>query len=158
VRKYLCFFAFLSTVAFASTDGTLYLVGSIPTRFDLRIDPVIGQQDSLDIAGGETALKVADVAEISNFVNGYEVFIESVNGGELTHSDGVNSVSYQIQYGVGGPNATPPVLGAPLSVKTSGALTGLSFDFEEVFITFTGDPNLPAGAYTDTLVISMEAL
>lgn len=158
MRKCLYFFIFLSTVAFASTDGTLYIVGSIPTRFDLRIDPVIGQQDTLDIAGGESGLKVADVAEISNFINGYEIFIESVNGGSLTHNDGLSSVTYQIQYGTGGPNVSPPVLGSPLSVKTSGALTGLSFNFEEVFVSFTGDATLPAGAYTDTLVISMQAL
>lgn len=158
MRKCLYFFLFLTTVAYSSTDGTVYLIGSIPTRFDLRIDPVIGQQDSLDIAGGEVALKVADVAEISNFINGYEIFLESVNGGGLTHNNGTNSVAYQIQYGAAGPIVTPPVVGSPLSVKVSGALTGLSVNFEEVFISFTGDPNLPAGAYTDTLVISMQAL
>ena len=145
-------------MAFASTDGTLYLVGSIPTRFDLRIDPVIGQQDTLDIAGGESGLKVADITESSNFINGYEIFVESVNGGSLTHTNGTSAVAYQIQYGVGGPNVSPPVIGSPLSVKTSGALTGLTLDFEEVMITFTGDETLPAGAYTDTLVISMQAL
>jgi len=158
VRLCLYFFFLFSSVAFASTDGTLYLVGSIPTRFDIRIDPVIGQQDTLDIAGGETDLKVADVAEISNFINGYEIFLESVNGGRLANASGLNFVNYQIRYGVGGPITTPPVVGSPVSVKTSGSLTGLSITTEEVFVTFTGNASLPAGAYTDTLVISMQAL
>ena len=156
--KSLYLLIFLTSTAFAATEGTLYLLGSVPLRFDLRVEPVIGQQDTLNMTDGETGLKVADVAEVSNHVNGYEIFLESVNGGELANAGGLNSVSYQIQYGVTGPTVTPAVVGSPVSVKTSGPLTGLTVNFEEIFITFTGDPSLPAGAYTDTLVISMQAL
>lgn len=156
--KFVWVLMLVSTVSFGSVDGTLFLVGSIPMQFDLRVDPVIGQLDTLDIAGGETSLKVADVSEASNHINGYEIFIESANAGSLRHNDGLSAVAYQIQYGVTGLNVSPPALGSPLSVKTSGALTGLTFDLEEIFITFTGDANLPAGAYTDTLVFSMQAL
>lgn len=158
MRKFIWTLLLISTVSFSAVDGTLFLVGSIPVQFDLRIDPVIGQLDTLDIANGETALKIADIAEASNHINGYEIFIESANAGNLTHNDGVSAVAYQVQYGVTGLNVSPPAVGSPLSVKTTGALTGLTFDFEEIFITFTGDPNLPAGAYTDTLVFSMQAL
>ena len=156
--KVLMLFLFYSSIAFGAVDGTLFLVGTIPVQFDLRIEPVIGQLNTLNIADGETALKIADVVEVSNFINGYEVFIESANAGSLTHSNGVDAVPYQIQYGVLGTDVSPPALGSPLSVKTTGVLTGLTLNFEEIFITFTGDPNLPAGAYTDTLVISMQAL
>lgn len=146
------------TLSYAATQGTLFIVGSIPLHFDIRVSPVIGQLETLDLENGEAALKVADVVEASNNITGYEVYIESVNAGELFHNDAVTSVAYQIQYGTTGALVSPPVVGAPLLVKTSGALTGLTFDFEEIFITLPATAGLPGGAYTDTLIFSMQAL
>ena len=148
----------LATISFAATQGTLFLIGMIPLHFDIRVSPVLGQLKTLDIESGETSLKIADVVESSNHINGYEIYIESINAGSLMHNNGSSSAPYQIQYGVTGTVVTPPAVGAPLLVKISGALTGLSFDFEEIFITIPAVSGLPGGAYTDTLVFSMQAL
>ncbi|MGH1467906.1 MAG: hypothetical protein ACRBBP_03370 [Bdellovibrionales bacterium] len=147
-----------STMATGATQGTLFLVGMIPLHFDIRVSPVTGQLKTLDIENGETSLKVADVVESSNHINGYEIYIESVNAGQLLHNNGTSFAPYQVQYGVAGSVVTPPAVGSPLLVKTSGALTGLTFDFEEVFITIPATSGLPGGAYTDTIVFSMQAL
>ncbi len=148
----------VSTSSYSATRGSLFLIGFIPVHFDLRIDPVIGQLETLDITNGEAALKIADVVESSNHMNGYEIYIESVNAGKLIHNNGINQAPYQIKYGVAGALVNPPALGSPLLVKTSGALIGLTFDFEEVFITIAPVAGLPGGAYTDTLVFTMQGL
>lgn len=142
----------------ADTRATLFLEGYIPIQCDLRIDPVLGRTSALNISLGETGLKLADVAEISNNPNGYEVLIESVNAGLLLHSNGTSGANYQVQYGATGTMTTPPAVGSPLSVKNSGVLTGLSFAIEELFIDVTPLPTGPGGAYTDTLILTMQAL
>lgn len=147
-----------ATPSFSATKGTLFLIGMIPLHFDLRVKPVIGQLETLDIEDGETNVKVADVVEVSNHVNGYRIFIESSNAGSLNHNNGTSTAPYQIKYGLTGSLVTPPSIGSPLLVKTSGTLTGLTFEFEEVFITIAPATGLPGGAYTDTLVFSMQAL
>lgn len=142
----------------ADTRATLFLEGTIPVQCDIRIDPVLGRTAALNVSAGEIGVKLADVAEISNNPNGYEILVESANAGVLLHSDGTSGANYQVQYGVSGIMVSPPAVGSPLSVKTTGALTGLSFAIEELFIDVTALPNGPGGAYTDTLILTMQAL
>lgn len=140
----------------ADARGSLWLEGSTPLHFDIRIQPN-DNVGSIDLAGGETNLKIADVLEVSNLVIGYDIAIESVNGGVLLHNNGTSSVPYQIQYTTAGTPITPPPSGSPAIVKSSGALVGLTFTIEEVFFTTPANTNLIGGAYTDTLIISIQA-
>jgi len=134
------------------------MAGYIPLHFDLRVQPEMNNIGSIDLENGETNLKVADVLEVANIIAGYTVSLESVNGGVLLHNNGVNSVPYQIQYGTAGTAATPGAVGSPTVVKTSGALVGLTFTVEEVFFNTPANTNLMGGAYTDTLIFSMQGL
>lgn len=158
--KYVIGVIFLLTSSFSWGDstGSLFLAGYIPLHFDLRVQPDMNNLGNIDLENGETNLKVADVLEVSNITAGYTISLESVNAGVLLHNNGTNSVNYQIQYGTGGAAVTPGAVGSPVLVKSSGALVGLTFTIEEVFFNTPANASLMGGAYTDTLIFSMQGL
>lgn len=145
--------------AFASAKASLFLVGQIDVVTNLLVTPVLGDIDTLDIELGEVDRLVATVTEESNNAAGYRIDVESVNGSTLEHNDTVSSVTYALKYDNVALAVTVPSVGAPLTVKTSPVLTGLTTDTSDVEITvIAGGTALPAGAYTDTLIFTMVAL
>ena len=110
----------------------------------------------LDLENGETNLKVADVLEVANITAGYTISLESVNAGNLLHNNGTDSVAYQIQYGSTGPTVTPGAIGSPVTVKSSGPLVGMTLTIEETFFNTPPNAGLLGGAYTDTLIFSIQ--
>ena len=147
----------LSTQALSDTRASLFLAGEVELIANLFVNPTIGTTDLLDIVNGETGRQVATVDEESNNAAGYTISIESVNAGQLLHNDGTANTTYTISYD-GGTNIAPGALGAPVIVKTSGILTGLTTDNSIVLIDVAPSALAIAGAYTDTLIFNMVAL
>lgn len=149
----------LAKLAHASSSATLFLEGYVETICEIYIDPVIGALTTLDVVGGETSRNIATATENFNGVTGYTVSIESTNAGNLTHNNGTNNVAYTIEYD-GGTATAPGAIGTPAIVKTvAGPLTAAITDTSTVDITVTaGGATLPAGAYTDTLIFTIQAL
>jgi len=143
--------------AFGDDRASLYLAGEIDLVTDLFVNPEIGTTDLLDLLNGETGRRVADVDEESNNAAGYTITMESVNGARLLHNNAIANVPYTISYD-GAATVAPGPLGAPVLVKTSGALTGLTTDNSIVLIDVTPAPTAIAGAYTDTVIFNMVAL
>lgn len=144
-------------VASADSSATLFLEGYVEEICELYVIPVIGAATTLDVVGGETQRNIASVEESFNGDNGYTISIGSINSGELTHSNATNSAPYTIEYNGGA--ATPPGPAAtPVVVKTAPAGAPVSSLANAVDINITGDPTLPSGVYTDTLIFTITAL
>jgi len=163
-KKLICTLGALAFVvsahnAFGDDRASLYLAGEIEIITNLFINPEVGATDTLDIAGGETARLIATVDEESNNAAGYDITMESLNTGNLQHSNGTSNVAYTIQYD-GGAATAPGAPGAAVTVKSSGTLTGLTTATSNVSITFTAPAAAAAiaGTYTDTLIFNMVAL
>ena len=150
---------FASFAAKADTSATLFLEGYIETITELYIDPVIGAATTLNIVGGETARNIASVTETSNNPDGYEILMASENAGLLTHTNGTSNTAYSISYDGATTAVQPTAVGSETTVKTvAGPLAGTVTDTSSVDITVTAGGALPAGAYTDTLIFTMQAL
>ena len=150
---------FAGFAAKADTSATLFLEGYIETITELYIDPVIGAATTLNIVGGETARNIAAVTETSNNPDGYEILMASENAGLLTHTNGTSNTAYSIAYDGAATAVQPTAVGSEVTVKTvAGPLAGTVTDTSPVDITVTAGGALPAGAYTDTLIFTMQAL
>ena len=112
----------------------------------------------LNILTGETDVTlVATVSESSNCDAGYTVTMYSANGGKLKNSvDPAKHSHYFIAYN-NGTATTPPLAGAPLTVKAVTALTGLTTATSNVGIKLTANPNAVAGTYADTITFCIVA-
>jgi len=153
------FILLLSLASKADTSATLFLEGYIETISELYIDPVIGAATTLNIVGGEVARNIASVTETSNNPAGYEILMASENAGLLTHTNGTSNTVYTIAYDGAAVAVQPPAVGAEVTVKTvAGPLAGTVTDTSAVDITVTAGGALPAGAYTDTLILTLQAL
>jgi len=144
--------------AYSDDTATLYLAGEVELISNLVVTPTADATSLLDIVNGENNRPIAQIEETSNNANGYTIFLESANSGQLRNpATGSTPVDYDIQYGSETP-AQPGAPGSPVNIKTVSALTGLTTTTEPVTITFSGSSSAVAGAYTDTLVFVMDAL
>lgn len=142
-----------ASLAQAASSGTLSISGTVATVFDLTVTATTPANSTLDILGGETNKKVADVSETSNNSAGYKITMSSLNNGLLKNGS-IDSVGYQVSYNGGG-NVTPSSSAA--TVKTSGTLSALTTATSTVRVTFTGKPTALAGTYSDTLTFVIAA-
>ena len=152
--------AVLAVLAFsvqtlAASTGTLLLQGTVAAVNDIVVTANSPNNTTLNIVAGESGKNVASVAETSNNLNGYKIFISSPTGGFLVNtSDAAAKTSYKIAYD-GAAAVTPTV--APLQVKNVTSLTGLTTDTSTVAADVTAFATAPAGLYEDTLTISIVA-
>ncbi|WP_409479793.1 hypothetical protein [Pseudobdellovibrio sp. HCB154] len=152
--------AVLAVLAFsvqtlAASTGTLLLQGTVAAVNDIVVTANSPNNTTLNIVAGESGKNVASVAETSNNLNGYKIFISSPTGGFLVNtSDSAAKTGYKIAYD-GAAAVTPTV--APLQVKNVTALTGLTTDTSAVAADVTAFATAPAGLYEDTLTISIVA-
>lgn len=148
-----------ATTAFSDSKASLFLVGQVEVIANIFVNPILGTLDTLDVENGETDRLIATVDEETNNTTGYRIDMESVNTANLQHNDGTTNVAYTVKYDGALLAVAPGAVGAPVAVKTVGALTGFTTDVSNVEITVAvGGALLPAGAYTDTLIFTMVAL
>lgn len=144
-----------SVQTLAASTGTLLLQGTVAAVNDIVVTANSPNNTTLNIVAGESGKNVASVAETSNNLNGYKIFISSPTGGFLVNtSDSAAKTGYKIAYD-GAAAVTPTV--APLQVKNVTALTGLTTDTSAVAADVTAFATAPAGLYEDTLTISIVA-
>lgn len=145
----------LGASAFAASSGTLTLRGTVAAVNDVVVTPN-GDNLLLNITAGETGKLVASVAETSNNLAGYKIFISSPTGGELRNtSDATKKTTYQIKYNGSATAVTPTVSGA--QVKNVASLTGLTTANSNVNVVVAAFATAPAGTYEDTLTVSIQA-
>lgn len=141
------------TVAFGASTGVLILQGVVGVINDIVITP--SGNLTLNITAGEVNKTVASVAETSNNLSGYKIFISSPTGGELRNTtDSTKATPYQIRY-AGATAVTPTIAGVQVkNVTTLAALTTVN---SSVAVNVTAYPLAPAGTYQDSLTISIVA-
>jgi|GEM_PF-1102348 len=145
----------IAQTAMAASTSTLLLQGTVSVINDIVVTANGTNNTSLNIVAGETGKNVASVAETSNNLNGYKIFISSPTGGELRNTaDATKKTTYKIGYG-GAAAITPTVAG--VMVKNVSSLTGLTTDTSAVVAEVAAYATAPAGTYQDTLTISIVA-
>jgi hypothetical protein len=147
-------FAFTLTTAHAATTGTLTLSGTIATLISIVVTPD-ANASALDLTANAANLQVAVVTENSNAVNGYKIKAKSANAGTIKHASLADNVAYTLKYGAG---SAVTLTAADQDVKTQatgGTYSGVN---SNVTISYTGSSALTAGAYSDTITFTIEAL
>ncbi|XGC81037.1 hypothetical protein ACES2L_00900 [Bdellovibrio bacteriovorus] len=144
-----------SNVAFAATSGTVLLQGTVAAATDISVVENTANNTSLNIVGGESNKNVATATETSNNLAGYKVKISSATAGELRNtSDVTKKTTYKIAYD--GATAVSPTV-AGVVVKNVTSLSGLTSATSNVNVDVTAYSTAPAGLYSDTLTIAIEA-
>ena len=142
-------------LTYAASTGTLLLSGTVAVVNDIVITP--SNNTTLNILSGEVAKNVGSVAETSNNVLGYKIYMYSNNAGELQHTgDNSKKTTYQVSYG-GGSYVTPPLVGSPVQVKNVSSLSGLTTNNSTVLVNVTAYASAISGTYTDTITFSIVA-
>lgn len=145
--------ALLSSPILAATSGSLLLQGTIDQILSIEVNESDGH-DSLDLSINADNVEVAQVVEKSNVQNGYKIFVSSLNSGQLENESGSASVDYQMKYdGVSVELDTPKNLAKDVPSFDKFEYTSLvSISYAQ-----SAEGSLPAGAYSDTVTISIEA-
>lgn len=141
-----------STTAFAVSTGTLTISGTVVAINDIVITPV--NNTTLNIIGGETDRKVADVSETSNSSTGYKILMSSLNSSKLVNgSAATKSTAYKVSY----QNGTYVSLTSSDQVVKTTSTSELVTDSSSVRVNVTAYATAPAGTYSDTITISIAA-
>jgi spore coat protein U-like protein len=139
--------ALAAGAAAANTSGTIRLQGSVAARCTVAVTDA---QQSLNIVGGETSKQVGTVVENCNSGSGYTVSISSVQGGVLrSQAAGAGAIAYSLSYG-----GVAGALTTALAVVRDGAAFDRSVP---VAVSMPANPQAIAGAYTDTITITIAA-
>ncbi len=146
----------LSQSVFALSTGTLVISGNVTPVNDILITPN-SNATSLAIVAGETNKLVASVAESSNNLTGYKIYMKSASGSKLVHGvDLTKSTPYTVSYnGATAVSLTPA--NVDQQVKNISSLSQLTTNNSNVNVNVTAYPLAPAGTYSDTITISIVA-
>lgn len=138
--------------AVAATTGTLTLTGTVNGNVEIIVTPEAAASN-LDLLNDATDLKVATVTEKSN--TGYEVTVTSANSAELTGQNAAtpDTLAYSLKYDGAAVNFTA---GSALITDTTSQ-TGTSGIDKDLTISYTGNVNLKADTYEDTLTFTIVA-
>ncbi len=137
-------FGSAATAALANTSGSINLRGTVQSVCTIS---VTDSNQSLNIVGGESNRQVGEVVENCNNGTGYNITVSSATGGNLR--SGNNNVAYTLRYDTqNGP------LTSAMTVQRAQAEFGRR---STVGVTIPATANAIAGAYSDTLTISISA-
>ena len=146
------------------TTATLLLQGEVAARVSIAVEAE-DVAESLDLATDQDDLMVATVTEISNVRAGYTVTLSSANEGRLvglnantagtSDTGDVENVPYTIGY-----NGADHDLAAGTATITDVSarnVQGNNVTTVPVLLSYTGDPDLGADTYQDTLTFTIIA-
>ncbi|MEE4331410.1 MAG: hypothetical protein V2J10_11110 [Wenzhouxiangella sp.] len=144
---------FAGSSAFAAvggqTSGEIVIKGSVGDICEIN---VVDLGTNLNLVDGEQAARVGEITETCNNPDGYIVSLDSANGGFMEGPLDARSF-YTVNY--------DELEDAPLKI---GRGRGLMRDLPQwnesydLTVNVTGDDELPAGYYEDTVSITIEAL
>jgi spore coat protein U-like protein len=129
----------------AGNIGRIEIGGTVPANCELTIERSAA---AFNPRTGVADLRIASITETCNAAGGYQVTIASTNSGVLRGVDTAESTGgYTLAYGetVARPNV-------PLVVNRPVEATGRSRDLR---ISLPAQPNLRAGTYADTLLLTV---
>ncbi|WP_413559397.1 hypothetical protein [Bdellovibrio sp. HCB209] len=153
--------------AFAATQATLKLTGSVPASTYITIASTnvetgaVEQSYTIDSAklttsGSNNVDNIAYVFETSNRKSGYTVTASSAHNGKLTLDDSSASdaaaISYALMY-----NGQEKSLSSSQTVTDISSLTGKTTNTKSVGLKITGNPNALEGTYKDTVTFTITA-
>ena len=140
---------FISPVLGATTDSFL-LEGIVPKVQSIEITPS-PVHDNLNLSQTFNDLVVAEVLEKSNSASGYQIVVESQNGGQLENGQ-LDSLSYTMKYDGTDVNLTS---GSVTLSTTNVFNTGGKVS--EIMISYVGKDasEMIEGSYTDTVTVSI---
>jgi spore coat protein U-like protein len=125
-------------------SASLTLRGSVPSVCSIGVTDA---KASLNLTAGQAGVTVATVEERCNAANGYTVNLASANGGRLASN--LATVGYTLSYDQG-LSATNGNMTATRSVTGESRRAAVG-------VSVPASPNLPAGDYTDTVIITIAA-
>lgn len=128
-------------------SGSLGLRGTMETICHVVVTQ---NSNSVDIVKGASSLTIGSVGEKCNLGNGFKITVASANAGALVDGAG-NRAPYTVQYDNSGKKslANPVVL-----TRTSAKKTLSTKSFK---VNFPAKPDAVAGAYGDTITVSIAA-
>lgn len=139
-------FAAFGNTASAAASGQIELRGSVGAVCEIIVTDL---GVSLDLVNGESARVVGSVEETCNDPDGYTLSFASDNSGSM-NGPLDTAVGYTFNYDT--------INAASLSSDQALARPGPQFGLlNDVAVNITGQSNLPAGLYSDTIVISIAA-
>jgi len=141
----------------AATTGSITLQGVISQSCNITVNSQTGY-NALDLTQSPTNLNVAIVNEQCNDPKGYTVAMTTANGtttGLLKGSVAGNpdTVSYTVTYN----GAAVTLAGSTAQVTNVAAKTATGGVNKNLNIAYTGNANLGADTYTDTLTFTITA-
>ena len=138
-----------SAIAYAATTGTLTISGFVPDFLEITTNQI---QTNLNLDVEET-VKIGEITEKSNLVDGYKITLTSTNLGYMVRTGSSEVVPYSLFY-----DGLEVDLSSPGSlVKTS---TNKGSYVSDVLVYHTANimEMMVAGEYRDTITISIEGI
>ena len=146
----------MSTASFAAATGDIVISGIVEAAISIALST--NTYSTLDIVnGGDHSVAIA--TETCSDLAGYKIYGYSVNGSELINTtSSANKTAYTIKYdgavagvslGAGSANR--------VELKDSGTLTASTTDTSTVVVDVTAFAAAPAGTYSDTITLQIEA-
>lgn len=129
----------------AGTVASLLIKGTVPVLLEISITPEL-IATNLPLDQSQSSLKIATVSERSNSHSGYKVNIVSSNNGNLKRTTGTEILPYTLHY-----NGNSVNYGEDFTYS----FTNASVSSREVRISYTANPNLSAGDYTDNITFTI---
>ena len=151
----------VATLGFASNGDTINIGGLVPLRLELTV-VVDGSEVNLDLTGGTVAFSptIADITISTNSSAGWGLWVFAVNAvgtdTAMINAD-LDAIPYTISYSDGAANG---VTGASIPVTTGVEIANRDDDVGstgQLSITYTQNPDYPAGYYSDQLAIVLRA-
>lgn len=155
--------------AMAQQTGTITLTGTVAQQCSVVVTATTGAVN-LDLSSGTRRIEVGSGVQTCNKKAGYTIRVSSANcatgiaGAKLVGATSAELLPYSVEFNnptTGGSQATVTGLLASACTGTS-AITGrdvsnskITSELSRIFVNYTGDTNLAADTYTDTLTISM---
>lgn len=145
-------------LAFSANGDTLNIGGQVPLVLNLTVTPD-ADADNLTLLGSTTpTVDIALIDVSTNNTAGWELHLFSANatgtGTFLENADG-DQITYTVTFNSTGGATTADVLDTGLLLKDDGA-NGEEID-TPLQITYTQEPDLAAGYYSDQLSIVLRA-
>lgn len=137
---------FTAHFASAATAGQIELRGSVAGICDIVVTDL---GVSLNLVDGEDSRVVGTVEETCNDPDGYTLSFESENAGSMN-----GPLDTEVAYSFDYDSIAAASLSASQSLTRPGPRFGLQND---VAVSITGQSTLPAGLYSDTIVVSIAA-
>jgi len=145
----------LSGNLFAAISGDITISGVVPSTISISLNQ--STYTSIDIVNGGDH-SVATATETCSDLDGYKIYGYSTNGSQLQNTgNAAIKTAYQVKYDGGSATSLGAGVGNKVQLKDSGALTASTTDTSAVVVDVTAFAAAPAGTYSDTITLQIEA-